>query len=109
MIEDAFRHHCFIICVVLGDNNSTTRAVIKHPSKGAQGQVLKSSKGKVDKKISVPYFLADPSYRLKVVVKKIFSIVNNGKSQQCGCTTADALRLKKYCRYMIKNNINKIL
>ena len=57
----------------------------------------------------MPYFLADPYHRVKVVDKHIFSIVNDGKAQQCGCTKADDLRLKKYWGYMIKNHISKSL
>ena len=57
----------------------------------------------------MPYFLADPYHRVKVVDKYIFSIVKDGKAQRCGCTKSDALRLKKDWGYMIKNNRNKIL
>ena len=49
--------------------------MLKHPSKGSQGQVLKSSKGNIDEEIPDPYFLADPSHRVKVVAKYIISIV----------------------------------
>ena len=45
MVEDAFYNRFFIIDVIVSDNDSTMRAVLKHPSKGARGQVLKSSKG----------------------------------------------------------------
>ena len=48
MVEDAFYNRFFIIGVIISDNDSTMRAVIKHPSKGSRGQVLKSSKGKID-------------------------------------------------------------
>ena len=39
------------------------------------GQVLKSSKGKLDEEIPEPYFLADASHHVKVVSKHIFSVV----------------------------------
>ena len=48
MVEDAFYNFFFIIDVIVSDDDSTMRAVIKHPSKGARGQVLKSSKVKLD-------------------------------------------------------------
>ena len=48
MVEDAFRHCCFIIVVIVSENDSTMQYVFKHPSRGAQGQVMKSSKGKPD-------------------------------------------------------------
>ena len=83
--------------------------MLKHPSIGAQYQVLKSLKVNLDEEIPVPSFLADPSHCLKVVAKHIFSIVNNVKAQRCGCTKAYALRLNKYFWYMIKNNTSKIL
>ena len=58
----------------------------------------------------MPYFLVDPSHLVKVVAKHIFSIVENDKSQQCGCTKADALRLNKYWGGgVIKNNRSKSL
>ena len=52
------------------------RDVFKHPPKGARGQVLKSSKGKIDEETPEPSFLADTSHRAKVAAKHIFSIVN---------------------------------
>ena len=51
-------------------------AVIKNSSKGDQGQVLNSSKGKLDEEILDPYFFAYPSHLMKVVSKYIFCIVN---------------------------------
>ena len=56
---------------------------------------MKTSKGKLDDQISEPSFLAYPSHSVKVVAKHIFSIVNDGKDQQCGCTKTDALLIKK--------------
>ena len=76
MVEDAFYNHLFIIDAIVSDNDRTMRAVLKHPSKGAQGRVLKSSKGKLHTEIPEPSFLADPSHCVKVVVKHIFSVVN---------------------------------
>ena len=84
------------------------RAMLKHPSIGDWGQVLKSSKGKRDEEILEPSFLADISPRVKVVAKHIFSIVSKTRDLRCGCTKADAIRLKKYLGYMIKNNREKI-
>ena len=65
--------------------------MLKHPSKGSQGQVLKSYKGNIDEEIPDPYFLADPSHRVKVVTKHIFFIFNESRTQLCGCTKADDL------------------
>ena len=47
-VEDALYNRFFIVDVIVRDNEGTMRAFLKHPSKGARGQVLKSSKGKLD-------------------------------------------------------------
>ena len=101
MVEDAFYNRFFVIDVISSNNYSMMRAVLKHPIIGVRGQVLKISKGKLDVQIPEPSSLADPSHRIKVVAKHIFYIVNDSKSQRCGCTRADALRLKKDWGYMI--------
>ena len=76
MVEDAFYNRFFIVDVIVSDGDSTMRAVLKHPLIGVRGQFLKTSKGKLDEEIPDPSFLADPSHRVKVVSKHIFSIVN---------------------------------
>ena len=43
MVEDAFYNCFFIIDIIVSDDDSTMRAVLKCPSKSARGQVLKSS------------------------------------------------------------------
>ena len=104
MVEDPFYNRFFILDVIVRNNDSTMRAVLKHPFKVAQGQVLKSSKVKVHTEIPEQSFLADPSHYVKLVTKHIFSIVNESRDLKCGCNKADALRLKKYWGYMIKKN-----
>ena len=42
MVEDALYNSFFIIDIIVSDDDSTMRSVLKHPSKGARGQVLKS-------------------------------------------------------------------
>ena len=64
MVEDAYYNSFFIIDVIVRDDNSTMRAVLKHPINGVQGQVLKTPKGKLDVKIPEPSFLADPYHRI---------------------------------------------
>ena len=108
MVEDAFRHCCFIIDATVSDNDSTMQDVIKHPPIGARGQVLKSPKGKIDEEIPVTYFLSDPSHHVEVAAKHIFFIVNNGKTHQCVCTKAYAPRINKYWGFMIKNIRKKV-
>ena len=48
MVEDALYYQIIIIDVIVSVNDRKIQYVLKHPSKGAQGQVLKSSKGKLD-------------------------------------------------------------
>ena len=109
MVEDAFYNHFFIFDVIVIDDDIKIRDVLKHPSIGVQGKVLKSSKGKLDEEIPEPSFLAYLPHRVKVVAKHIFSIVNKGRDQSCGCTKVDAIRLTKYWGYTIKNNREKII
>ena len=108
MVEDAFRHICFIIDVILSYYDRTMWDVLNHPSIFDLDQVLESSKGKLDEKISVPYFLADPSYNVKDVSNHGFYIVNYGKSQWCGCTKVDSLRLNKCWGCILKKNRKKL-
>ena len=54
MVEDALYNRFFIIDVIVSDNESTMRAMLKHPSVGVRGQVLNSSKGKLDEEILQP-------------------------------------------------------
>ena len=104
MVEDAFYNRFFIVDIIVSDKDSTIQAVLKHPLIGVRGQVLKISKGKLYEEIPGPSFLSDPSHRVKVVPKHIFSIVNESRAHQGGCTKADSLRIKKAWEYMIKNN-----
>ena len=104
MVEDAFRHCYFIIYVIVNNDDSNMQALLKNPSWGAWVQVIKSSKGKIDEEVPVPYFFAYPSHIMKFFVKHIFSIVDYGKDQWCGCTKAHALRIKKDWEYMLNNN-----
>ena len=107
MVEDALYNLFFIIDVIVIGDYIKIRAVLNHSSKGAQGQFLKSSKGKLDEEIQDPSFLADPSHCMKVISKHIYSIVNKSRSQRCGYTKAYSLRLNKDWGYMIKNNRKK--
>ena len=109
MVEDAFRHRCFIIDAIISNNNIKMQDVIKYSSRGAWVKVPKSSKGNLDDETPVLSFLSDPYYQVKVVSKHVFAIGNYRKVQRYGCTKADALKLKNYCGYTIKNNRNKIL
>ena len=72
---------------IVSDDDSTMRAHLKH--------IGAHQKGKLPLHIPEPFFLCDPSHRIKVMVKDIFglALASNSKSE---CQKIDALRLKKY-------------
>ena len=76
MVEHAFYNRFFIIYVIVINDDSKMQAMLKHPSKDVRGQVMKSSKIKLDEEIPETSFLEDPSHRVKVVANHIFSIIN---------------------------------
>ena len=76
MVDDEFYNSFFIIDIIVSNNDSTMRDVLNHPSKGAQGQVMKSSKGKIDEEIPEPSLFAYTSHHVNIVAKHIFSIAN---------------------------------
>ena len=91
-----------IFDVTISDDDSTMQYVLKHPSTGTWGQVLKTSKVKLHGEIPEMYFLADFSHRVKIVDKHIFSRVNESKSKWCGRNKSYSTRLKKYWVFAIK-------
>ena len=91
MVEDELYNRFFIIDVIVSDDDSTMRAVLKNTYIGVRGQVLKSSKVNLDEEIPEPSFLVYPSHCVKVVAERIYSIVNESRAQRCGCTKADSL------------------
>ena len=48
MVEDALYYQIIIIDVIVSANDRKIQYVLKHPYKADQGQVLKSSKVKLD-------------------------------------------------------------
>ena len=48
MVDDALYNRFFIIDVIVSNDDRTLQAVLKHPSKNSQGQVMKPSKEKID-------------------------------------------------------------
>ena len=54
MVEDAFYNRFFIVDFIVSKDDSTIRAVLKHPYIGVRGQVLKTYKGKIDEEIPEP-------------------------------------------------------
>ena len=81
MVEDALYNCFFTIDSISSGDDSTMRAVLKHPSKGARGKVLNPSKVKLYEEIPYPSLLIDPFHRVNVVAKYIFSIVNKSRTR----------------------------
>ena len=48
MVEDSFYNRLFIVDVIISKDDSTIRAFIEHTSIGVRGEVLKTSKVKLD-------------------------------------------------------------
>ena len=62
ILEDTLLHLYFIIYVIVSEYEIKIQDVIKHLLMGARGQLLKSSKGKLDDEIPPSYLLADLSH-----------------------------------------------
>ena len=48
MVYNALYNRFFIIDAIVSDDDTTMRSVLMHPSIGVRGQVLKTSKGKIE-------------------------------------------------------------
>ena len=81
MVKYAYHNHFFIIDVIVRNNESTMRALLNYPFKGARGQVMKSYKVKLDEEIPYPSFLVNPYHHIKFVAKHIFYIVNESNAR----------------------------
>ena len=82
----------FIGEMVTGDD-STMRTVLTHNEK----------KGRLAPDVPPPKFLADPGYRVKVMVKPIFTKVSKTKAIN-RIKNIDAIRIKKYTScYIVQN------
>ena len=80
------------------DDDSTMRSHLKNINKG----------GKLPNNILTPIFLADPSHRIKVMLKPIFAMVTDTKDPD-KCKAVDAARIKRYASYYIRQNREKPL
>ena len=78
---------------IVTDDDTTMRSNIKH----------KGDKAKLPIDVPEPTFLADPTHRIKVMVRKIFGKAVKSKDPQ-KIKTIDALRLKKYTSLYIHQN-----
>ena len=88
LISDVFKKYGGNVFVekVVSDNDSTMQSHCKSEKKG----------GKLDDNIPEPMFLADPSHRIKIMVKPIFELCQSPPVKDPGrCKTINCLRLKK--------------
>ena len=104
LVTEAFNTRNFIVHVIISDDDSTMRAHLKHPRLKKNNQPYADSRGRLPTEINEPSFLADPQHRVKVVAKAIFAILLLCKKDRCGCTKADALRIKTNWGYFLKQN-----
>ena len=63
----------------------------------------KMSAGRLDKTVPEPKWLADPTHRTKCVAKPIYALAAANKSKS-HVTKLDAMRIKKYYAYFIKQS-----
>ena len=54
MIEDAFYNRSFIVDIIVSDDDSKMRDVLKFPLIGVRGKFLKTSKGKLEEETTEP-------------------------------------------------------
>ena len=83
------------------DDDTTMKKVMSHPYCLPRGKVYKG--GILPKQIPVPEWFCDPNHRSKCVGKMVFDLVAKNK----GINKLDALCLKKYYQYFIKQNRSK--
>lgn len=91
-------HKCFdgkiYIKYIVADDDSTMRSLLKHHTE-------EQKSGKLEREVIEPKWLADPSHRTKVVAKPIYALANAPKAKSL-VTKLDAMRVKKYYGYFIK-------
>ena len=87
-----------VLKAVVADDDSSMRALLTHKAV--------NPKGRLPAEIPQPKGNADLSHRTKVVTKPIF-LLSTLPMSSSACTKVDAIRLKKYFGYMIKENRNK--
>ena len=83
-----------IIC----DDDSKMRKVMQHPYTKPNGKVNQG--GDLPMEIPVPEWFADPNHRAKSVGNVMFELVKTNKEM----TKLDALRIKKYYSFYVKQN-----
>ena len=90
-----------VLGTIIIDDDTTMKKVISHPYTLPRGQINKG--GLLPVQIIIPVWFCDPNYRSKCVGNMVFELVSRTKE----LTKLDALRLKKYYQYYIKQNRGK--
>ena len=80
------------------DDDTAMKKVLTHPSTLSRGKVNQG--GILPQQIDVPTWFSDPNHRAKCVGGMVFDLISSTKSMH----KLDALRLKKYYSYFIKQN-----
>ena len=121
LVREMFQKNRKIVAYMVGDDDSSSRAVVKHSyaakqlldpvnyvyPTGPNGLPL-DDLGKLELTIPEPTFLADPTHRCKNFAKPIFKQSKRPKKyNKMGCHYADALRLKRYFGMAQKQHRNK--
>ena len=79
------------IGTIVADDDSTLKANTKNKNNG----------GLVSDEIEIPNFLADPSHRIKCIIRSVYKLVKKNKDPN-SIKTIDAMRLKKYLSCYIR-------
>ena len=88
---------------IVSNDDNKMKKYLTHPEKRPTGK--KNIGGRLPKQIPVPKWFADPTHRAKCVAGAFFYLIKCNKKM----TKLDALRLKKYYSYFIKQNRHKTL
>ena len=90
-----------LLDIIFIDDHTTMKKVVSYPYHLPRGKMNKG--GMLPKEIALPTWFCDPNHRSKCVGGMVFELVSKNKE----LTKLDALRLKKYYQYFIKQNRSK--
>ena len=83
---------------IVADDDSTMRSLLKYKSE-------EHKKGQLKEGVPEPEWLADPTHRTKCVAKPIYGLASANKATSL-VTKLDAMQLKKYYSYFVKQSRN---
>jgi hypothetical protein len=93
MIHDTWNKSAKKVTIgtIIADDDSTLKANTKNKKNG----------GLVNDEVETPNFLADPSHRIKCIIRSVYKLVKKNKDPN-SIKTIDAMRLKKYLSCYIR-------